>query len=155
MMRQILEFFCILFYLVTIGSYVVKDIHSCAPSFNPRRATCNALTHGRLYRWTENSFPFFLDLKPVEISKKCFFWKKFEDIHSYAPSFNPRRATCNALTLDARRRELTWISMQSIDVIHLVWGGFFSELWMMNLEKEFILSIMHTTVRIKYRVWGS
>ena len=30
------------------------------------------LTHGRLYRWTENSFPFFLYLKPVEISKKCF-----------------------------------------------------------------------------------
>ena len=29
-------------------------------------------THGRLYRWTENSFPFFLFLKPVEISKKCF-----------------------------------------------------------------------------------
>ena len=28
--------------------------------------------HGRLYRWTENSFPFFLFLKPVEISKKCF-----------------------------------------------------------------------------------
>ena len=30
------------------------------------------LGHGRLYRWTENSFPFFLYLKPVEISKKCF-----------------------------------------------------------------------------------
>ena len=30
------------------------------------------LMHGRLYRWTENSFPFFLFLKPVEISKKCF-----------------------------------------------------------------------------------
>ena len=28
--------------------------------------------HGRLYRWTENSFPIFLYLKPVEISKKCF-----------------------------------------------------------------------------------
>ena len=28
--------------------------------------------HGRLYRWMENSFPFFLYLKPVEISKKCF-----------------------------------------------------------------------------------
>ena len=32
----------------------------------------NYLTHGHLYRWTENSFPFFLYLKPVEISKKCF-----------------------------------------------------------------------------------
>ena len=30
------------------------------------------LNHGRLYRWTENSFPFFLYLKLVEISKKCF-----------------------------------------------------------------------------------
>ena len=30
------------------------------------------IIHGRLYRWTENSFPFFLYLKPVEISKKCF-----------------------------------------------------------------------------------
>ena len=29
-------------------------------------------SHGPLYRWTENSFPFFLFLKPVEISKKCF-----------------------------------------------------------------------------------
>ena len=29
-------------------------------------------SHGHLYRWTENSFPFFLYLKPVEISKKCF-----------------------------------------------------------------------------------
>ena len=28
--------------------------------------------HGRLYKWTENSFPLFLYLKPVEISKKCF-----------------------------------------------------------------------------------
>ena len=65
MMRQILEFFCILFYLVTIGSYVV--------------------------------------------SKNVCFEKSLKDIHSCAPSFNPRRATCNALTLDARRRELTWI----------------------------------------------
>ena len=30
------------------------------------------IVHGLLYRWTENSFPFFLYLKPVEISKKCF-----------------------------------------------------------------------------------
>ena len=30
------------------------------------------IDHGRLYRWTENSFPFFLYLKPVEISNKCF-----------------------------------------------------------------------------------
>ena len=30
------------------------------------------LIHGRLYRWTENSFPFFLYLKPVEIPNKCF-----------------------------------------------------------------------------------
>ena len=29
-------------------------------------------SHGRLYRWTENSFQFFLYLKPVEISNKCF-----------------------------------------------------------------------------------
>ena len=28
--------------------------------------------HGRLYRWTENSFPFFFYLQPVEISKKYF-----------------------------------------------------------------------------------
>ena len=28
--------------------------------------------HGHLYRWTENSFPIFLYLKPVEISKKMF-----------------------------------------------------------------------------------
>ena len=34
--------------------------------------TCFSTRHGRLYRWTENSFPFFLYLKPVEISKKCF-----------------------------------------------------------------------------------
>ena len=26
------------------------------------------LGHGRLYRWTENSFPFFLFLKPAEIN---------------------------------------------------------------------------------------
>ena len=32
----------------------------------------NQIDHGRLYRWTENSFPFFLYLKPVEISKKMF-----------------------------------------------------------------------------------
>ena len=32
----------------------------------------SAVSHGRLYRWTENSFPFFLSLKPVEMSKKCF-----------------------------------------------------------------------------------
>ena len=25
-------------------------------------------SHGRLYRWTENSFPFFLYLKPVEVT---------------------------------------------------------------------------------------
>ena len=30
------------------------------------------IRHGHLYRWTENSFPIFLYLKPVEISKKCF-----------------------------------------------------------------------------------
>ena len=30
------------------------------------------ISHGRLYTWTENSYPFFLYLKPVEISKKCF-----------------------------------------------------------------------------------
>ena len=30
------------------------------------------MSNGRLYRWTDNSFPFFLYLKPVEISKKCF-----------------------------------------------------------------------------------
>ena len=30
------------------------------------------LVHGRLYTWTENSSRFFLYLKPVEISKKCF-----------------------------------------------------------------------------------
>ena len=30
------------------------------------------LNHGRLYRWTENSFPFFLYLKPVEIPNKFF-----------------------------------------------------------------------------------
>ena len=28
--------------------------------------------HGHLYTWTENSSRFFLFLKPVEISKKCF-----------------------------------------------------------------------------------
>ena len=32
----------------------------------------HTLYHGRLYRWTEISFPFFLYLKPVEISKKYF-----------------------------------------------------------------------------------
>ena len=36
------------------------------------------LDHGRLYRWTENSFPFFLYLKPVEISKK--FLTSFEHL---------------------------------------------------------------------------
>ena len=30
------------------------------------------ISHGRLYTWTENSSWFFLYLKPVEISKKCF-----------------------------------------------------------------------------------
>ena len=34
--------------------------------------TLQQVNHGRLYTWTENSFPFFLYLKPVEISKKCF-----------------------------------------------------------------------------------
>ena len=29
-------------------------------------------TYSWTFRWTENSFPFFLYLKPVEISKKCF-----------------------------------------------------------------------------------
>ena len=29
-------------------------------------------SHGRLYRWTENTFPIFSYLKPVEISIKCF-----------------------------------------------------------------------------------
>ena len=36
------------------------------------RAQACSSRHGHLYRWTENSFPIFLYLKPVEISKKCF-----------------------------------------------------------------------------------
>ena len=42
--------------------------------FYPTVLLCarRGIGHGRLYRWTENSFPFFLYLKPVEISKKCF-----------------------------------------------------------------------------------
>ena len=43
--------------------------------FHPLAAILKAnydAIHGRLYRWTENSFPIFLYLKPVEISKKCF-----------------------------------------------------------------------------------
>ena len=38
----------------------------------PQKVGLGWMSHGHLYRWTENSFPFFLYLKPVEISKKCF-----------------------------------------------------------------------------------
>ena len=34
---------------------------------NLRILKLSLFIHGRLYRWTENSFPFFLYLKPVEV----------------------------------------------------------------------------------------
>ena len=59
--------------------FVFKNIETGCITFIWRRSYCpnydNTLgksNHGRLYRWTENFFPFFLYLKPVEISKKCF-----------------------------------------------------------------------------------
>ena len=50
-----------------------KFFVSRASAKAPRRESTtsknnNKLIHGRLYRWTENSFPFFLYLKPVKQS---------------------------------------------------------------------------------------
>ena len=41
-------------------------------ALSSKQSQCMKVGHGRLYRWTENSFPFLLFLKPVEISKKMF-----------------------------------------------------------------------------------
>ena len=55
------------FYTGCQWQYEVHTIFS--PQLSPQFSISR---HGRLYRWTENSFQFFLYLKPVEIWKKCF-----------------------------------------------------------------------------------
>ena len=62
-----LQVICFLFLLKMDKNMQIKEpIFSCSSFIDSRSI------HGRLYRWTENSFPFFLYLKSVEISKKLF-----------------------------------------------------------------------------------
>ena len=60
-----------MFTIVNIPS-AISRIMSSSEWQEDKSFQVHRVHHGHLYRWTENSFPFFLYLKPVEISKKGF-----------------------------------------------------------------------------------
>ena len=69
--KKMCTFMCskALSYTMVLSCADLADAHFLTGS---KKFEIHRFIHGHLYRWTENSFPFFLYLKPVEILKKCF-----------------------------------------------------------------------------------